>query len=127
MTKYRVAENIGISYEMMTENKYPEIQSALFSGGQKGPNTIDLDLTHRLTFGTATSYTDRDGRTIDTAVGDTFQLFYSLHTLRGSSITFRNRLANNPQLSKGALEAIERLVTENTFNHLGRVLSFCPV
>jgi hypothetical protein len=119
MTKYRVAENIGITYEMRNENKYPEVVNALLSAGQKGPNTIDLDTTHRITFGTVTSYVDRDGRTIDTTVGDTFQLFYTLHTLKGSATTFRNRLANNPQLSKGALEGIERLVTENTFNQFG--------
>jgi hypothetical protein len=74
MTMYRVAENIGITYEMRTQNKYPEIINALTSAGAKGANTIDLDLSHRLTFGTATSYTDRDGRTIATAVGDTYQL-----------------------------------------------------
>jgi len=119
MTMYRVAENIGISYEMRTQNKYPEVVNALLSAGAKGQNTIDLDLSHRLTFGTATSYTDRDGRTIDTTVGDTYQLFYTAHKLRGSSTTFRNRLANNPQLSKGALEGMERLITENTYNQLG--------
>jgi hypothetical protein len=126
MTKYRVAENIGITYEMRTENKYPEVVSALTNGGRKGPNTMDLDLSHRLTFGTATSYTDRNGRTIDTACGDTYQLFYSAHELAGSSTTFRNRLANNPQLSKGALEAMERLVIEETYNHFGekKVASF---
>ncbi|MCK4814834.1 hypothetical protein KA005_03615, partial [bacterium] len=96
MTKYRVAENIGISYEMMHENKYPEVIAALFSGGKKGYNRMDLDLSHRLTFGAATSYTDMDGRTIATTVGDGFQLFYTAHTLNGSDTTFRNRLANNP-------------------------------
>jgi len=119
MTKYRVAENIGITYEMRAENKYPEVVNALTGAGRKGANTIDLDLSHRLTFGTATSYTDRDGRTISTTVGDSYQLFYTAHTLRGSSTTFRNRLANNPQLSKGALEGMERLVTENTYNQIG--------
>src|SRR4030043_2391989 len=119
MTSYRVAENVGISYEMRTQNKYPEVTNALLAAGRKGANTMDLDLSHRITFGTATSYTDRDGRTIDTATGDTFQLFYTLHTLKGSSTTYRNRLANNPQLSKGALEGMERLVTENTYNQLG--------
>ena len=119
MTKYRVAENIGITYEMRTENKYPEVVNALTNGGRKGPQTIDLDLSHRLTFGTATSYTDRDGRTIVTTVGDGLALFYSAHTLRGSSTTYRNRLANNPQLSKGALEAMERLVVEETYNQFG--------
>lgn len=119
MTSWRVAENIGITYEMRTQNKYPEVVNALLSGGQKGPKTIDLDLSHRLTFIAATSYTDRDGRTVATTVGDGFELAYSAHTLKGSTTTFRNRLANNPQLSKGALEGMERLKTEETYNQFG--------
>jgi hypothetical protein len=121
MTKYRVAENIGITYEMRTENKYPEVVNALTSAGQKGANTMDLDLSHRITFGIAGSYTDRDGRTIVTTTGDGQYLFDTDHSLAGSSTTYRNRLANNPQLSKGALEAMERLVTENTYNQLGTI------
>lgn len=119
MTKYRVAENIGITYEMRKENKYPEVVTALTTAGEKGPQTMELDLTHRLTFGTATSYVDRDGRTVSTTVGDGFQLFYTAHTLKGSAVTYRNRLANNPALSKGAIEGMERLITENTYNNLG--------
>lgn len=119
MTSYRVAENIGITYEMRSQNKYPEVINALLSAGRKGPNTMDLDLSHRIGFATATSYTDRDGRSIVTTVGDGYALAYTAHTLAGSSTTFRNRLANNPQLSKGALEGMERLVTENTYNQLG--------
>lgn len=119
MTKYRVAENIGISYEMRKENKYPQVVNALLSGGKKGPNTIDLDLSHRITFGTATTYTDRDGRTIDIACGDALQLFYTLHLLKGTASTFRNRLANNPRLSKGAMESMERLIAEETYNQYG--------
>jgi len=119
MTSYRVAENIGISYEMRTQNKYVDVTNRLLNGGRKGPNTIDLDLSHRLTFGAETSYTDRDGVTITTTVGDGFQLFYTEHKLRGSSTTFRNRLANNPRLSKGAIEAMERLCEEETYNQFG--------
>lgn len=122
MTKKRMAENIGISHEMRHENKYPEVVGALLDGGRKGPNSIDLDLSHVFTFGTATSYTDKDGRTVTTtAVGDTLQLFYSAHTLNGSGTTYRNRLANNPRLSKGAIEGMERLVVEETYNHLGEL------
>ena len=123
MTSYRVAENVGITYEMKTQNKYPEVISNLTSAGRKGPNTIDLDASMRVTFCTATSYTSKDGRTIATTVGDGFQLAYTLHTLAGSSTTYRNRLANNPALSKGALEGMERLITENTFNNLGEKLT----
>ena len=116
MTKYRVAENIGITYEMRTENKYPEVLKRLTDGARKGPNTIDLDLSHRITFMTATSYVDRDGRTIDISMGDTLAFASTAHTLRGSSTTYRNRLAGNPQLSRGALEGMERLAKEEVLN-----------
>lgn len=126
MTFKRFAENVSISYEMRTRNKYPEIVRQLTSAGSKCMKTLDLDLSHRLTFGTATSYTDRDGNTIDTSCGDTLALFYTAHTLKGSSTTWRNILAGNPKVSKGALEAMERMIIENTYSQLGekKTLSF---
>lgn len=122
-TLYRVATDIGISYEMRTQGKYLEIQQKLTNLGAQPRRRLDLDLTHRLTFGTATTYTDMDGRTIDIAVGDTLALFSTAHTLAGSSTTFRNRLANNPQFSRGSLEAMELMAIENTYNHLGEKMT----
>jgi|SRR5581483_102419 len=119
LTSYRVASDIGISYEMRTQNKYQEVVRRLENLAEQAVNRMDLDLSHRLTFGTSTSYTDMDGRTVDVTVGDTLALFSTAHTLKGSSTTYRNRLANNPQVSKGALEGMELLVVENTYNHLG--------
>ncbi len=122
MTSFRIAENLGISYETRTQNKYTAMINQFTSAGRKGVNTMDLDLSHVIGFGTATSYTDRDGRTITTtAVGDGYQLFYSGHTLTGSTTTFRNRLANNPRISKGAIEGMQRLIVEQTYNHLGEL------
>lgn len=122
-TLYRIAKDIGISYEMRTQGKYFEIKEKLTRLGKLAPNRIDLDLAHRLTFGTATSYTDQDGVSIDTTIGDTLALFSTAHTLRGSSTTFRNRLANNPQLSRGALEAMEKMRVENSYNQHGQKMS----
>lgn len=104
---------------MRTQNKYPEVVNRLTSLGKQISNRMDLDLSHRLTFSTATSYTNMDGETVATTTGDGYQLAYSAHTLSGSSTTFRNRLANNPRLSKGAIEGMERLCVEETYNHLG--------
>lgn len=122
-TLYRIAKDIGISYEMRSQGKYFEIKEKLTRLGKLAPNRIDLDLAHRFTFGTATSYTDQDGVVIDTTVGDTKALFTTDHTLRGSSTTFRNRLANNPQLSRGALEAMEKMRVENSYNQHGQKMS----
>lgn len=119
LTLYRVAVDIGITYEMRSQNKYPEVTRRLTNLGGLAPNRQDLDLTHRFTFGTATTYTDMDGRTVDISIGDTLALFSTAHTLRGSGTTYRNRLANNPIASKGALEGMEQLVVEQTYNQFG--------
>jgi len=117
----RMAENVGITFEMITQNKYEQFTGAFIASGAKGGKTIDRDLTHRLTFGTATSYTDADGQTIDTTLGDGLALFSTAHTLKGSTTTFRNILAANPRLSMGSIEQAERLVAEQTYNHLGEL------
>lgn len=119
-TLYRVAKDIGISYEMRSQGKYFEIKQKITNLGKLAPNRIDLDLAHRIGFGTATSYVDQDGVTVDTTIGDTLALFSTAHTLKGSSTTFRNRLANNPQLSRGALESMEKMAVENCYNQFGQ-------
>lgn len=118
-TLYRIAKDIGISYEMRTQNKYTEVIARLTNLGTLAANKMDLDLSHRITFGTATSYTDADGRTVDTTTGDTKALFATDHTVRGASTTYRNRLANNPVVSKGSLEGMEKLIVEETINQFG--------
>ena len=115
----RFAKNIGITYEMRRYNKYPEVVSRLTNMARQIPQRIDLDLSHRLGFGTATSYTDIDGVSVTISVGDTLSLWNTAHTLRGSSTTYRNRLANSPQFSRGALELMERQAIENVFNQFG--------
>lgn len=123
MTMKRVALDIGISYEMRTQNKYPEVVQKLTSLGTQVAKRMELDLSHRITFFSATTYVDMDGNTIDISVGDTLALGSTVHTLRGSSTTYRNILANNPRISKGALEGIERLVVEETLNQFGEKMS----
>lgn len=119
-TLYRVAFSESITYEMRTQGKYLDVQQRLLNLLPTAMRRMELDLQHRITFATATSYTDMDGRTVDTTVGDGFQLAYTAHTVRGSSSTFRNRLANNPQLSRGALEAMEKMRVENSINQFGQ-------
>lgn len=119
LTAYRVALDIGISWEMRHFNKYPEVIDMLTNTGPQVVNRLDLDLSHRITFASATSYTNLSGNVIDLTVGDGLALASTVHTLAGSSTTFRNILANNPRLSQSALEAMERQAIENSYNHLG--------
>lgn len=116
---YRIAKDIGITYEMRTQNKYPDVIAQLTNLGALAARRMDLDMAHRITFGTATTYTNREGQTVDISVGDTLALFSTAHTLRGTTTTYRNILANNPLLSRSALEGMEKLVVEQTLNQFG--------
>ncbi len=119
MSVDRFSKDIGITYEMRTRNKYPEVIARLTNLAQLVPQRQDLDLQHRIGFGSATTYTNKEGNTVTISTGDDLALYSSVHKLRGTSSTYRNILANNPRLSKGALEGMERLITENTFNQMG--------
>jgi len=123
MTPIRVGIDIGITREMRDGNKYRDVTTRLLNLGQMVPERMDLDLAHRLTFGTATTYVNMDGTTVSITTGDGLQLFYSAHTLKGTASTYRNRLANNPKISKGALEVMERLVIEETLNQFGQKMN----
>mgnify|MGYP001600192499 CR=1 FL=1 len=119
VTAKRFAKDIGITYEMRRFNKYPDVIRRLTNLAQMPVNRLELNLSHRIGFGTATTYVNKDGETIGISVGDDLSLFNTAHTLSGTSTTYRNRLAGNPQLSKGALEGMERLVVEETLNSFG--------
>jgi len=118
-TLYRVAKDIGITYEMRNYNKYLEVITRLTNLGQLAAKRMELDLSLRLTFATATSYISMEGATIDTTVGDTLAWASTVHTVRGSSTTFRNRLANNPVCSRGSIEGMEQMIIENSINQFG--------
>lgn len=122
-TLYRVALDIGVTYEMRNYNKYIDVIARLQNLGQTAAKRMELDLSHRITFATATSYTSMEGLTIDTTVGDTLALASTAHTVRGSSTTFRNRLANNPLFSRGALEGMEQMIIENSINQFGEKMT----
>jgi len=119
----RIALDIGITYEMRTQNKYQEVVSRLTNLGMLAAHRIELDLSHRITFGQAVSYTDMDGDTVDISTGDGLSLFNAAHTVRGSALTYRNQLAGNPAFSRTALEGMETLIVEDTINQFGEKMA----
>lgn len=120
MTKKRMSLDVGITKEERDENKYPEVLNHLVDMAEMPWNTIELDLQMRLAFFDAVSYTDKDGLLVDTSVGDTLAWGSTAHTVRGSSATYRNILANNPRVSKGSLIAMGRMVKENAIDQFGK-------
>ena len=119
----RFGKDISVSWETRRRNKYDTVLQQITDLGTMLAKRMDLDLSHRITFGTATSYVDKDGRTVDTSVGDALALFSTAHLIKGSATTFRNRLANNPQLSRGSLEGMEKMAVENTINEFGEKMA----
>lgn len=122
----RVAKEITITWEMRRYNKYPEVTGQLVSLASFVPQRMELDLTHRLTFALSTSYTDMDGATITTTVGDGLALVSASHTLRGTSTTFSNVITGNPVFSKGGLEVAESQANTQILSQFGerRVMNF---
>lgn len=118
-TLYRISKDVGITYEMRRYNKYTDVVARLQNLGQIAAKRMDLDLSHRITFAAATSYTSKEGKTIDTTTGDGLAWASTAHTVKGSSTTFRNRLLNNPAFSKAGLEAMEQMVIDNSINQFG--------
>lgn len=126
MTKYRIGIAADITWEMRKYDKYREISKVLSGLGEEVAQRMELDLTHRLTFATATSYTDMDGETVSTTVGDGLALLSTAHTVRGSSTTYRNRIANNPAFSRSGLEAGEKLFATQMIDSNGNKVVVKP-
>ena len=119
MTKRRMSAEIDITYEMRNENRSPEMVQKLTDLSRHCPNRMALDLTHIITFATATSYTDMDGETVDTTVGDTNALVDATHDLTGSSTTYSNVITGNPRFSKGASQVARERSRTQTLDNFG--------
>jgi len=122
----RIGIESEITFEMRKYNKKQEVMAAIQGLPYFCPQRVELDLTHRFTFCSSTSYVDLDGNTVDLTVGDGLALASSVHTLKFSSITYSNRVSGDPIFSKGALEIAELLTTTDILSNFGekRVLEF---
>lgn len=119
MTAQRVAREISITWQMRRYNKYPEVVARLTSLTHFCPQRMDIDLTHRLTFASATSYTNMDGETVATTVGDGYAVLYATHTLTGTSSTYNNIVTGAPRFSTAGLEAAEEIANTQILSNFG--------
>jgi len=119
MTCQRIAREISITWAMRRFNKYPEVVARLTSLTHFCPQRMDLDLTHRFTFAEDSSYTNMDGETVTTTVGDGYQVLYATHTLNGVSTTYNNIVTGAPRFSTAGLEAAEAIATTQILSNMG--------
>jgi hypothetical protein len=106
---YEIGGMTKITWKMRVGNKYREMNARISNLGRSAAKRMEMDLTHPFTFGDSGSYTNMDGDTITLTTADGEYLFDTDHSVNGSSTTFRNIVANNPALSKGGVEAAEKL------------------
>jgi len=126
MTARTFAKEIDITLEMRNDNRYMEIGTYITNLSSFCANRQDLDLTHRLTFATSSSYTDKNGQTVTTTTGDGQVLCYALHSLAFNSNTYSNRVTGDPVFSQGAYEAAKLLAATNIYSNFyeKRVMNF---
>lgn len=126
LTKKRVAREVAVTQEMLDENQYAKVGTDLRSLMHYCTQRHELDLSHIFTFCNATSYTDMDGETVTTSVGDGLALLSTVHTVKFGSATYSNRVSGDPIFSQGGLEAAESLAVSNILSNFGerRVMKF---
>jgi hypothetical protein len=120
MTAKTVAKQVDITIEERIQNRYPEVMAKVTSLAEFCNNRMDLDLSHRLTFAGATSYTDMNGNTVSTVVGDGLALVSASHTLAFSSTTYSNLVSGSPAFSQTALQGALLLAASNIYNNFGQ-------
>lgn len=114
-----VAKQVDITLEERVQNRYPEVMAKITSLSEFCANRMDLDLSHRFTFATSTSYTDKNGNTVATTTGDGYALVYNAHTLAFSSTTYSNRVSGDPAFSQTALQGALLLAASNIYTNFG--------
>lgn len=119
MTARTFSKEIDITLEMRNDNRYREVGDMIISLTQFCENRQDLDLTHRITFCTSTSYVDMNGYTVDISVGDGLALASSVHTLAFSTTTYNNIVTGNPAFSQGGFESALLIAASQVYSNFG--------
>jgi len=120
MQTYTISTATSITKHMRDTGKEQDIIRNITNLSEVCPNTMDLDLAHRFSFAWSTSYTRTAGwksSTIDVTVWDGLALISTVHKLTGSSTTYSNQLSGNGQFSKWALENMQKLFVEETYDN----------
>ena len=126
MQVYTISLEISITKRMRVAGKDQPIIDEITNLSEVCPSTMDLDLSHRLTFAWATNFTDRGWNTISIDVGDDLALISAVHELTGSATTYSNQIIGNPQFSKWALELAEKSFVEEAYNNLWEKVTVTP-
>jgi len=123
VTVYQRTYSIALTWFLQYHNKYPDQESKLIRDAAIATaQRLEADMSAPFTYCTSTAYTNIDGRSVDVSSGDSVALASASHTLTNSASLCRNRIANGPQLSEGAVEIGENLGTQGFLDNNGQPL-----
>lgn len=117
-------KNISITRALREAGKGNQVERQVRDLVEAPMNRLELDLANRFTYAWSTSYTNAEGITVDTTSGDALAMISTAHTLTGTSTTWSNQVTGNPAFSKAALELAEQIAQRNTFDNLGKNITF---
>lgn len=102
ITRYTVSVTRKVSGEAFKALTAYKLAELAMTTGDDIVDKIELDMRNFLGLGTASSYTDNGGYTVDTTGGDGVSNFNTTHTLKNGG-TYSNILSGTPALSESAL------------------------
>lgn len=115
----RVGSEIDITEEELKYNKYPDVIAKLKNLSGFVRYRQELDLTHRFTFCTATSYVNMDGQVVDITTGDAAALVSASHLTAFSGVGYSNVITGVPVFSEANLAVAELVGTTQVVNNYG--------
>jgi hypothetical protein len=116
--------NFGSNYkatrQAIQDGRFSEIIDQVFNLSKLPLESKMKDMTHVLTFGFDSSYTDSDGEPVDMRGIDGLPLFHAAHTLPNSTATYNNIVTGNPEISRAAIITAEELANTEIKDGFGR-------
>lgn len=117
-------DDYGVAYvaterALMNANRHRSVIEGMMNLTRQLFERRYLDGVLRFSYGSDSSYVDRDGHTVDVTGIDGLSIFNSAHTLPHSPKTFSNIVPSNPSLSKSGLLAAENMFKTEMFDGYG--------
>lgn len=117
---YRYGLEFDITHKQRTTEKWGDVVANTMEAlTQAVPLRMNLDKTHIITFGNATSYVNMDGFVRDVTTGAGTELFTATAPLAHSPFTYSNIVPGAPAFSKTALELAQQLTVSNILDNFG--------
>lgn len=127
LTVQEKSYSLSLTWRFIYGCKYPEqITNIVRADAEALAKRMEYDMAAPFTYCTSTAVTNIDGRSVDVSSGDGLSLANASHTVRNSSTTYRNRVATDPQISRGAIQLAQNLFQQQMIDNNGQRVIITP-